>query len=122
MRPLRTRTDLLAIAAQHAPSKACATAIHENRATVLGGFTPAGGLPTFIVRVVSRRGREWLIGIEVDEAAYRYRIRYIEDVPWAFWDGQIGGRRLIDGDVPNNAAFERMKARRSLCTRTKSST
>lgn len=113
MKPIRTRTDLFALAAQHAPSKACVRAISENRAQVLGGFTPVEGLPTLIVRVQSKHGREWLISVDVNEAERRYEYRYLEAVPWACWDGQSTGKRpLIDGDVPIEAAFQRMQAKR----------
>lgn len=74
----------------------------------------SGGLPTYIVRVVSQFGREWLIGIEVDEANRRYRAKYIDVVPWEHWDGEIGGKRLIDGDIPNLAALYRANAHRGL--------
>lgn len=112
MRPISTRADILAVAAQAAPSKACATAISENRATVLGGFTPAGGLPCFVVVVISKFGRQWILAVEVDEAAHRYRPKVLDAVPWIAWDGRIGGKRLIDGDVPIEAAMKRMKERR----------
>lgn len=112
MTPLRTRSDLTALAAQHAPSKACARAISEDRAQVLGGFTPAGGLPCFVITVKSKHGREWIIAIEINEEARRYQVQYLDFVPWACWDGRIGGKRLIDGDVPNEAAFQRMQAKR----------
>lgn len=112
MRPLRSRSDLTALVAQHAPSKACARAIFENRATVLGGFNPAGGLPCFIVRVTSKHERTWLIAVDVDEPHHRYKIRYIDDVPWESWDGRFNGKRLIDGDKPLSCSYERMKARK----------
>lgn len=112
MRPLHSRADLIALAAQAAPSKACVRAISEDRATSLGGFTPAGGLPCFVVQVRSKHGRQWFITIEVDEAAHRYLVRTLDAVPWSAWDGRIGGKRLIDGDVPTEAAFKRMKAKK----------
>lgn len=112
MKPFNARTDIFALAARHAPSKACVTAISENRATLLGGFTPAGGLPRFIVSVTSKRGKQWNIAIIVDEEANRYRIEWPETVPWASWDGRINGKRLIDGDEPTESAFKRMQERR----------
>jgi hypothetical protein len=62
--------------------------------------------------VVSKHGREWLIGIEINEAAYKYRVVYLDAVPWESWDGRMSGKRLIDGDVPNQVAYRRMRARR----------
>jgi hypothetical protein len=112
-RPLQTRSDLIALVARHAPSKACARAISEGRATVLGGFAAPKHLPCFIVRVTSKHDREWLIAVDVDEAAYRFRVRSVEAVPWQHWDGRSDGKRpLIDGDRPREMAYERMKARR----------
>jgi hypothetical protein len=112
MKPIRSRTDLLALVAQHAPSKACARAISENRAHVLGGFTPVEGLPCFIVRVTSKHERTWIIAVDVDEPHHRYRFRFIDEIPWNNWDGTSGGERLIDGDLPVAYAYERMQARR----------
>lgn len=113
MRPLRTRDDLIRLVAQHAPSRACATAVIKNRATVLGGFTAPACLPCYIVRVRSDNGREWLIACEVDEDAGRHRIRRIDSVPWLHWDGRSDGtRHLIDGDNPKLGSYQRMKARK----------
>lgn len=112
MKPLRTRNDLTALVAQHAPSNACAKAISENRATVLGGFAPIEGLPGYIVHVCSFYKRKWIIAVLVDEAADRFRIRYLDEVPWSLWIGEIGGKRpLIDGDHPTESAYKRMRSR-----------
>jgi hypothetical protein len=112
MRPLRTRDDLIRLVAQHAPSRACATAVFDNRALVLGGFTAPECLPCYVVQVRSQHGREWLIAVEIDDAG-RQRVKYLDAVPWLYWDGRSDGRRpLIDGDSPTEGAYQRMKARR----------
>lgn len=99
MRPLRNREDLISLVAQHAPSAACAKAINENRATVLGGFNPVEGLPSYVVHVRSFHGREWIIAVLVDEGEQRYRVRYLDQVPWELWIGNVEYKRpLIDGD------------------------
>lgn len=117
MKPLRTKNDLTALVAQHAPSTACARAIFENRAQVLGGFAPVEGLPSYVVHVRSYYGKDWFIAVLVDEAALRHRIRYLDDVPWELYIGKMNGKRpLIDGDTPNVSAFNRMRSKHG-CTK-----
>lgn len=107
MRPLRSREDLISLVAQHAPSAACARALSENRATVLGGFTPIEGLPSYVVYVRSFHGREWIIAVLADEGEQRYKIRNLDRIPWEHWIGSPEGTRpLIDGD---RNAQERLK-------------
>jgi hypothetical protein len=114
MKPLRSKDDLTALAARHAPTKACASAMKENRAVVLGGFTAPGTLPCYIVRVTSRHGRVWDICVECDEQARSYRVRVLDQVPWQHWAGRSDGKHpLIDGDMPVVAAYMRMQARRN---------
>lgn len=117
MKPINTKHDLIELAARNAPTKACAVVIGKDGATVLGGFTAAEGYPGWIVRVTSLTGREWLIGVWVDEPARKYRVTYPDQVPWAAWLGTGNGRRpLIDGDVSIEASFKRMQARRTNAT------
>lgn len=112
MKPLRTKNDLIALVAQHAPSNACARALSENRATVLGGFAPIEGLPSYVVHVRSYHGKDWFIAVLVDEPSLRHRIRYLEVVPWEMYIGKMNGKRpLIDGDKPNVSAFNRMRSK-----------
>ena len=111
-RPLRTRDELLELVAQHAPTKACATAMREDRAIVLGGFNPVEDFPGWVVRITSRRDREWIVAVECDEVAYKFKVLHLTTVPWANWAGRSTGLNpLIDGDSPNQSAFMRMKAR-----------
>jgi len=110
-RPLHNRSDL--IASLVAPTRACARAISEGRAEVLGGFTPPGGLPCYIVRVEGRHGSEWLLGLEVDEESRTFHPRRFESVPWASWDGRATGRSLKDGDDPQRYDGYRTTVRRS---------
>lgn len=99
MKPLRSREDLLALVAHNAPSDACARAIQEDRATVLGGFNPVEGFPSYVVCVRSKHGREWIIAILVNEPDHKYHVRYLDSVPWEVYIGvKGGGRPLIDGD------------------------
>lgn len=112
-RPLRTRTDLLALIRRHAPSRACARSIGDGRVIVLGGFTPPGGFPRWIVHVQSPHGRDWYAHVICDESRYQYRVQwsYEDDVPWAHWDGQSDGRHpLRDGDTPETVAFKQKEA------------
>jgi hypothetical protein len=84
----------------------------EDRATVLGGFTPVEGLPYWLVQVRSRHGRVWLIGITCDDHNNRFGVIYPERIDWENWDGRTGGRSLRDGDAPTTYALYRAKARR----------
>lgn len=114
-RPIHSRSDLIAVARTHAPTRACRRAIDEDRAEVLGGFTPAEGLPRWIVRVVSRHGRTWHIAILADENSHRFRFEYPEQVGWRDWSGQTGRNHPVyDGDNPAEYAFNRMEARRDI--------
>lgn len=107
MKLIRTREDLLEMAARCAPTTAIGVRIRTNGATVLGGFNPVERFPGWIVRSGFR-----LIGIELDECNRRYRICYPATVPWANWRGQSDGKwPLVDGDRPIESALERMKAR-----------
>jgi hypothetical protein len=109
--PIRTREDLLNLVSQHTPSRACQTAIREDRAAVLGGFQLPDGLPCWIVQIVSPHGRFWIIAMEVDEAARCYHVQYLNQVPWGWWRGDSAGKRpLIDGDDPIRYAYKRMRA------------
>jgi len=112
-RPIRTRAELLELVSRHAPTKACATAMHERRSTVLGGFTPSKGFPCWMVEVVSRRGSRWIIAVECDEERYEFKIKYLDSVPWESWAGRASGLNpLIDGDRPVESALKRLNARR----------
>lgn len=113
MKPIRSRDELTALVARHAPTNACASAMREKRAVVLGGFAAPGTFPCWIVRVESKRGTIWYVAVDVDEENYRMRIRYLGSVPWQNWIGSsTGSRPLIDGDEPAKYAFLRMQAKR----------
>jgi hypothetical protein len=112
-----TREDLTDVAARHAPTNACATAMRQQRAVVLGGFATPGTLPCWIVRVDSKRGKQWFIAVDCDEANVKYGVRYLEsdEVPWEDWIGKSTGRRiLIDGDEPVLSAYKRCQAVRRI--------
>lgn len=111
-RPIHSREDLIAVVRDHAPTRACERALGEGRTEVLGGFTPAGGFPYLLVRVTSRFGKAWVLGLEINEAEYRMTPFTTNGIDWAAWDGRIGGRSLKDGDDPNRYARCRAQARR----------
>lgn len=98
-RPIHSRNDLLSIVRDYVPTRACGRAIDEDRATVLGGFTPPEGLSHFIVQVDGRLGQQWLIALGIDEENTRFRVWYPESVDWKHWDGRTGGSGLKDGDL-----------------------
>lgn len=105
-RSFNTKADLLLVLIRMAPSVACERAIRAGRVTVLGGFTPATGLPLVISEVVSRHGRIWYTGVQINERTCTLSpVWYAcpEDVPWAAWDGSPAGNRLfIDGETPQH--------------------
>lgn len=112
LRPLRTRNELMELAIRFATSKACETAIKEDRCLNLGGFNFKPDLYGWIVRVIGKYGSVWNIAIIADAVGDRYRGRFLERVPWRKWAGSIGGKSLRDGDTPATAAFNRMMSRR----------
>jgi len=115
-RPIRTRADLVRVIAHHCPTRACERAVSEGRTTVLGGFTPPGDFPQWIVEVESERGNRWYIAIKCDEETYRFVPHWYQeaDLPWAYWDGTSNGSRLVDGERPRTSALRRTVARRRL--------
>lgn len=111
-KPLHSRSDLISLIRDHAPTRACLRAIDEDRTECLGGFNPAEDFPYFLVRITSRFGKEWFIGIAVDEEAHSFHRFRAESVDWECWDGRASGRSLKDGDNPKTYALNRAKARR----------
>lgn len=110
MKVIRTRSDLLQLALDFAPTNACMTAIRKGGATVLGGFNSAEGHEGWIVQVDTPSGRTWLMFIYGDELQRKFRRRLIADVPWEDWIGDPKGTRLIDGEDPVQFAANRMQA------------
>jgi hypothetical protein len=110
-RPFHTRTELIALAREFAPTRACWRAMIEDRATVLGGFITPGGLPSWLVQVDSRHGNRWYVGLVCDEDNNCFRPWWPETPDWANWDGRINGRSLRDGDSPNTFALRRAQAK-----------
>jgi hypothetical protein len=84
----------------------------EDRATVLGGFAPPEGLPYWLVKVTSRHGRVWYIGITCDDDANRFGTIHPDRPDWEHWDGSMDGVSVRDGDDPNHYALMRAKHRR----------
>ena len=111
-RPIHSRSDLIELVRDSAPTRACERAIGEGRTEVLGGFTAPGGFPYLLVRVASRFGKAWVLGLEISEAEHRMTPFTTNGIDWAVWDGRIGGRSLKDGDDPNRYARYRAHARR----------
>lgn len=109
-RPLHSRSDLVAIIRDIAPTRACQRAVDEGRTEVLGGFTPPGGLPYYLVHVTAQFGSEWLLSIEIDEDRREFRPRRLDSVAWECWDGRSEGRSLKDGDHPRRYADRRRQA------------
>ena len=104
MKPFQTRTDIIQYARAHINSRACEQAFgHEVE--LLGGFDPVvpSKFPGWIMRVVSRFGRTWHIAVTIDDhAPPRYRVWFVDEVPWATWRGKIRTppSPIYDGDHP----------------------
>lgn len=108
MKIIRTRDDLFEIAARNAPTTACAKLIAKKGATILGGFTAAGG-HSWIIQIKSPTGRVWLVQIIGNEVERRYQVRYPDEVPWIDWVGQHGEPWMI-GDDPGECERLHLKA------------
>jgi hypothetical protein len=91
MLPIRTIDDLVRLIYPKMPTKAGQRAIRDGVVHALGGFAAAEGfLPSWIVMVESRRGSQWIMQVQVDSDANRYRVRWLEDsadIPWGRWLG-----------------------------------
>lgn len=113
-KPIRTRADLISAILNHCPTRACERAVREGRAVVLGGFTPPGDFPQWIVKVESRHGHCWYVAVVCDETNYQFHPKWYgaSEVPWAHWDGCSNGSRLVDGEQPRVSALRRAMARR----------
>ena len=111
-RPIHTRSELIALIRQAAPSRACRRAIDEDRTQVLGGFTPPEGHPYFATITTSRHGRQWNLAVVVDEQRQRYRVVSFDRSPWQYWDGRPDGRSIHDGDDPLTYYHYYLQARR----------
>lgn len=114
MKPLRTRNDLLDLICSSGefPSRACVTAIREDRAIVLGGFQEPNFPPSYITEVTSRHGKVWIIEVGVDDVHRKYLLRTRTSIPWKYWQGQMGRKTysLIDGDQPIRCAANKERA------------
>lgn len=78
MQQIRTRQDLFDFVARHAPTQACKTAIAQGRATLLGRYQLAGGLPFWIVQAVSAHRKIWYVAVEGGDS-YKVRPTRTED-------------------------------------------
>lgn len=85
-------------------------------AEVLGGFTRIQPFdrPGWIIRVLSRHGRTWIISVEVNEVRHSLCCRELDEVPWADWIGHTNRPRgnVYDGDHPHEYAVEHELASR----------
>lgn len=72
MRPIRSRSELIELAAANAPTNAVARRMRENGARVFGGIKSPEGFPGWIVDA----GLGRFIGIWIDADARKYRVTY----------------------------------------------
>lgn len=110
MKPLHHRNELLALTADIAPTNACRRAAEHGTQTVLGGFTPAGGFPCWIVHVQGRH-QEWYVCIVMNMRLRQYHAHLIlkEKIPWDCWIGNRHGKNpLVDGDCPEHCYMEKI--------------
>lgn len=116
--PLHSRNDLLDLLLPHAPTKACKTAMQEDRAAVLGSFTGPEGLPMFAVRVESQHGQVWLMGLTMNPQAYKYQTVYLVELEWREWHGdQNGLPSLHNGDDPKEYGRRRFHGNKETTAR-----
>ena len=116
LRPPRTKADLVQIVRELVPTRACARAALEGTVTVLGGFNPPKGFPSWIIRIESKRGTVWIVQLICHETARKLLCRYLApaEIPWQDWIGEATGpyRPLIDGDERGHSELRRTEARR----------
>ena len=72
-----------------------------NKNELLGGFDPMlESEPGWIVLVTSETGKEWLIGV-LPGPGRKFKIRYLDKIPWENWVGNLPYRELFRGDNPD---------------------
>lgn len=83
MRPLRTRTDLIDLITP-VVTPACRAAITSGigECAVLGAFTGIQGFNGWVVKITSARRQQWIVAVLVDELNRKYKMEYLEEVPW----------------------------------------
>lgn len=107
---VRDRSELLLLAMDMAPSRACNRAMRAGHVEFLGGFTqlPPYSNAGWLCRVRSKHGRIWLLAILVDEIKHTLESRLLEEIPWKYWAGDGHAERtLYGGDNPITYAARR---------------
>jgi hypothetical protein len=106
-----THTDLLDFLVEHPPRPAIGRAISEGRPIeFLGGFghIPPGNRPGWCVRITSRTGKKFYVGIITpQDISHELVVRCLDKIPWRHWDGDKGQGILYRGDRPE--IYERIK-------------
>lgn len=79
---------------------------------MLGGFHEPNCPPSYIIEVNSKFGKNWIIQVCVLEGERKYGVLARPDVPWKYWQGQMGRKTysLIDGDQPIRCAANKERA------------
>jgi hypothetical protein len=108
-RPFQDRAELVEFVGRQAPTPAIRRACVEGEVEVLGAFSPPGWHIGFLLRVVSRFKREWLVHVWANEALHRWQLRLIDDpIPWTFWQNSCKrDYSIYAGDHP--AEYRRLK-------------
>jgi hypothetical protein len=112
---IRCRADLVAVARDGVKSRACRRALSTRAAVVLGGFSsiPPYDAAGWILTVVSKHARMWIVAVIPDDVKHNYRVVEIDKVPWLNWVGGNKAGELFEGDIPDAVRLaqgeERMK-------------
>lgn len=110
---IRSSDGLIVYARSHVSSRACERAFADGRVEVLGGFDPLlpSASPGWIVRVQSKYGRVWLVGVIAELSRNRrYRLLELDTIPWQNWVGRTDrSPTLYDGADPQRYAAYREK-------------
>lgn len=98
----RNRTDLILWLDKSSVSAAVKRALWTGSIELLGGFSriPPSDYPGWIFKLISRRGKEYLIAIICDTDKKCHRKMELESVPWDLWDGKLGRKTIYEGDRP----------------------
>lgn len=114
----QNRSDLIHQISDGIPSHMCREAILTGTVQVLGGFNkiPPSICPGWIIVITSKRGTIWTAALLFDEYRHKYRVMFVDEVPWEEWAGNMDRcltppqYNIYDGDNPQQAFKKWQKA------------
>ena len=120
----RIKDDLITAIRNNVSRRAIIRALEEGTVENLGGFETIQEMSGYLVRVTSRYGREWIVGLLYRRGMNKIHFKLLPEVPWEKWLGvQYPHSELINGDNPlmNRENYERKldktQGRPGLCSK-----